>query len=467
MRAKTCPEDSDNPKDWPDRKKWRVTILNSLLMSVSPISSSMVAPAFPSIQRDLRIRTEFETQMVLSIFVLASAVGPLIISPLSELFGRRAVVHITCGLYLVFNLACAFSKNGGQLLAFRFLSGIGGSVPSIGGGILADCWHADERGRSLSFYYIFPLLGPAIGPILGAFLTEYVTWHWMFYVTSMLSFVIQAACFLALPETYGPTILHRRAAHLRSTTGNKEIHTEYEAREKSIGESLLHAIDRPCRLLITRPIVQLIALFIAYVYGLMYLALSTFQSVWVNEYNQRPDIASLNYISLALGFGLATQICAPINDRIYATLKNRNDGVGLPEFRVPLMVPGAILVPIGLFWYGWSVQAKTHWVVPNIGAILLGAGIIISMQCCTSYVIDLYTIHAASAVAATSVLRAIVAFGFPLFAPYVYKSLGYGWSNSVLALFAIIIGWPSPYIFWKYGKRLRANSSSSVRESAS
>jgi MFS family permease len=79
----------------------------------------MVAPAFQNIKSDLAITTEFETQMVLSIFILASAVGPLVISPLSEVFGRRPTVHVTCGVFLVFNLACAFSKNGAQLLAFR------------------------------------------------------------------------------------------------------------------------------------------------------------------------------------------------------------------------------------------------------------------------------------------------------------------------------------------------------------
>jgi hypothetical protein len=96
--------------------------------------------------------------------------------------------------------------------------------------------------------------------------------------------------------------------------------------------------------------------------------------------------------------------------QIYSKLKRRNGGIGLPEYRVPLMIPGAILVPIGFFWYGWSIQAKAHWIMPNIGATLLGSGIIISMQCITSYIIDAYSMYAASAVAATTVLRAIAGF---------------------------------------------------------
>jgi|SRR5579862_1534935 len=112
-------DDPDNPKNWTDGKRWRITILNSLFMFVSPVSSSMVAPAFQAIKSDLVIKSEFQTQMVLSVFILASAVGPLIISPLSEVYGRRPVLHVTCLIYAVFNLSCAFSKTSAQLLIFR------------------------------------------------------------------------------------------------------------------------------------------------------------------------------------------------------------------------------------------------------------------------------------------------------------------------------------------------------------
>jgi MFS family permease len=192
------------------------------------------------------------------------------------------------------------------------LSGIGGSAPSIGGGILADCWRADERGKSLSFYYIFPLIGPACGPIMGGFIIQHTTWHWMFYATSILSAAIQISGVFWLPETYGPTLLWRRAIQIRLATGNTGVYTRYEGSNHRI--VLLQALIRPFKLLGTQPIIQILALFIAYVYGLMYLALSTFTTVWVSIYKERSDIAGLNYISLALGFCLATQICAPIND---------------------------------------------------------------------------------------------------------------------------------------------------------
>lgn len=196
------------------------------------------------------------------------------------------------------------------------MSGIGGSAPAIGGGILADCWRAEERGKSLSFYYVFPLIGPAVGPIVGGFVVQHSNWRWMFHATSIFSATIQAISLQAFPETYGPTILRNKAACLRTASGNSNLRSEYEQQHEGVVFVLKQAFIRPCKLLSTQPIIQVLSIYMACVYGLMYLALSTFPSVWVDIYGERPDIASLNYVSLAIGFSLGTQICAPINDYV-------------------------------------------------------------------------------------------------------------------------------------------------------
>jgi hypothetical protein len=84
---------------------------------------------------------------------------------------------------------------------------------------------------------------------------------------------------------------------------------------------------------------------------------------------------------------------------------------------VPLMFIGSALIPVGLFWYGWSAQARIHWIMPNIGAAIFGAGAIICFQCMQTYIVDSYVRYAASGVAAAVVLRSLAGFGFPLFAP--------------------------------------------------
>lgn len=128
------------------------------------------------------------------------------------------------------------------------------------------------------------------------------------------------------------------------------------------------------------------------------------------------------------------------------------------RFRVPLMIPGAVLVPIGLFIYGWSAQYRTHWIVPNIGAAIFAAGTIVGFQCIQTYIVDSYTRYAASAVGAATVLRSLAGFGFPLFAPYMYAKLDYGWGNSLLAFIGIGLGFPAPFLLWRFGEKLRKRS---------
>lgn len=143
----------------------------------------------------------------------------------------------------------------------------------------------------------------------------------------------------------------------------------------------------------------------------MYLVLATFPSVWEEIYDQSTGIGGLNYLSLGVGFFMGSQIAAPLNDRIYIALKRRNGNVGRPEFRCPLMVPGAILVPVGLFIYGWTARQGVHWIFPNIGAALLSAGMIMGFQCAQTYIVDAYPRFAASAIAAAVVLRSLAGFG--------------------------------------------------------
>lgn len=131
---------------------------------------------------------------------------------------------------------------------------------------------------------------------------------------------------------------------------------------------------------------------------------------------------------------------------------------GKPEYRMPLMIPFSLLVPIGLFLYGWSAHYALHWILPNIGAALFAAGTIAAFQCVQTYLVDAYTRYAASAIGAVTVLRSLCGFGFPLFAPSMYSALGYGWGNSVLGFAAVGVGMPAPVIMWLLGETLRRKS---------
>lgn len=124
----------------------------------------MVAPSIGAISKEFGITKEAEQNLVMSIFVLAYAVGPLFLGPLSEIYGRVVVLQLANLFFLAWNIGCGFATNKQQMLAFRFLSGLGGSAPlAIGGGLLSDAWLPEQRGKAISIYSLAPLLGPAIG----------------------------------------------------------------------------------------------------------------------------------------------------------------------------------------------------------------------------------------------------------------------------------------------------------------
>ncbi|KAK6954822.1 hypothetical protein Daesc_004791 [Daldinia eschscholtzii] len=450
------PDDPENPKNWPFPKKWGVVFIVSMFTFVSPVSSSMVAPSLSAIGAEFGITEGFQQNIVLSVFVLAYAIGPLVWGPLAEIYGRVSVLQYSNLGFLAFTLGCGFSRTKGQIIAFRFLSGLGGSASlAIGGGVLSDLFVAEQRGRAISIYSLAPLLGPAVGPIAGAFITENTTWRWAFWATSIADAVIQGAGLFFLRETYAPLLLNRKRQRLIAETGNSALRTPYDDAKtdsRSLVTILSTAMTRPFRLLATQIIVQCIALYMMYIYGLMYLLLASFPSLFTSPppagYGMSIGIGGLNYISLGLGFFVGAQTSAPLQDRIYAALKRRY-GVGKPEYRVPMIIPGSIFVPFGLFIYGWTAEFKTHWIGPNIGAFVFAVGAIICFQSLQAFVVDSYQRYAASAVGAATVLRSLAGFGFPLFAPSMYNRLGYGWGNSLMAFLGIAIGWPSPILLWK------------------
>jgi hypothetical protein len=191
----------------------------------------------------------------------------------------------------------------------------------------------------------------------------------------------------------------------------------------------------------------------------VYLVLTTIPDIFSNIYHQRTGVAGLHYIALGVGLTGASQLNARNMDRIYAYLtRTRGNGTARPEFRLPSMIPGSIFLPAGILITGWCVEYRTHWIGPDVGLALVGAGMILIFQSITTYVIDAFTLHAASALAAVSVLRSLAGFGFPLFAPAMYNALGYGKGNTIVAAVAIVIGCPAPWLLWFYGERIRKAS---------
>lgn len=168
----------------------------------------MFAPGVPEVMKDYKSNNLELSSFVVSVYLLGYAFGPLILGPLSEMYGRLPIYHSCNVLFVIFTVACAVATNLDSLIVFRFLAGIAGSSPlTIGAGTLSDMIAQEKRGAAMAAWAMGPLLGPVVGPIAGGYLTEAAGWRWTFWVLAiavsllLFCFVLFYYFFFPLPST--------------------------------------------------------------------------------------------------------------------------------------------------------------------------------------------------------------------------------------------------------------------------
>ena len=132
-------------------------------------------------------------------------------------------------------------------------------------------------------------------------------------------------------------------------------------------------------------------------------------------------------------------------------------GRRIPEHRLPMMVYSSPLMAAGLLWYGWSADKNTHWIVPILGTVPVGTGIILVFNPLSTYLLDAYPEYSASAIAASTILRSIFSAFLPLVGPTMYARIGLGWGNSLLAFIALAFGFV-PILLYRHGENWRENA---------
>lgn len=269
----------------------------------------MLAPVEGQISHDLHIKKSHDWLLVNSLILIGVGLAPLLLAPLSEVYGRKPVLVYGTMYFTIWNAACGGSQTLVQILVLRLLSGFGASVAdSIAGGFMSDLWKADERGKAFAVFMAAPLLGPALGPICGAFIAEGTTWRWVFFVTSIACVVVIAAAMVLQRETYEPRIRQlqqRKMANEEKLALSRTVEVSSPTpKQQDAGSTFVNlmreSLQRPLRMLATQTIVQLLAAYMALLYGIMFLFLFMYPRMWKDQYNQSVRIGSFNYISLPL-----------------------------------------------------------------------------------------------------------------------------------------------------------------------
>ncbi|RKU41272.1 hypothetical protein DL546_000018 [Coniochaeta pulveracea] len=447
-------EDEANPYNWPTWRKVLNCGLISALTFITPLGSSIFAPGVPQLMRDFRSSNELLAAFVVSVYVLGFAAGPMLIAPLSEIYGRNPIYHICNFCFIGFLVGCALAPSLDALIVFRFLSGVFGSCPlTNGGGSIADMMVQEKRGAAMAVFSIGPLLGPIIGPVAGGFLAEAKGWRWVFWLLVIVDGFLSVVMFVFARETYAPVLLQRKVDRLRKETGNDLLRSKLDA-GLSPRDYFKRGIVRPFKMLFQSPLCAVFAVYMGITYGYLYLLFTSITVVFQQNYGFGSGTVGLVFIGLGVGSMIGLAYYSITSDR---TLKKMaaKEGQGMkPEYRLKPLPLGAILLPAGFFLYGWTAQYKVHWIVPILGHLIIGVGNLLIFMAINMALVDTFTIYAASALASNTVVRSIFGAVLPLCGLKMYGALGYGWGNSLLGFIAIAMV-PVSFGLLKYGERLR------------
>ncbi|KAG9629191.1 MFS transporter, partial [Aureobasidium melanogenum] len=351
---------------------------------------------------------------------------------------------------------CAGVNNIGSLLVLRFFAGSFGSSPfTNAGGVISDIFSAQERGRAITIFSLAPCLGPAIGPLVGGFLGENEGWRWVQGLLAIFAGILWILGSLIVPETYAPVLLRRRAEALSKRTG-MVYQTKFDAERGPVSakQMVSTVLIRPWILLFTEPIVLLLSIYIAIIYGTLYLLFAAFPIVFQVHRGWSEGVGGLAFLGVAVGMFAAIGFSL-YSQRWYTASAAKNGGFAPPESRLVIGMVGSVALPIGMFWFAWTNGPSVHWISPIMAGAPFGFGLTTVFLSVTNYLIDAYVIYAASVLAANTVLRSLFGAAFPLFTRYMYDRLGIHWASSIPAFLALACV-PLPFFFYKFGARIRA-----------
>ncbi|KAI1799927.1 MFS general substrate transporter [Daldinia bambusicola] len=448
------PEDPKNPMKFAVWKKWGITGLQAIAVLAVTFVSTAYSGGIGEVIREFQVGEEIAILGV-SLFVLGFAVGPLLWAPLSEMYGRQLLFFITYGCLTAFNAGAAGSQNIWTLIILRFFAGTIGSSPlTNSGGVIADMFTAKDRGLATAIFATAPFLGPSIGPIAGGFLGTAGGWRWVEGLMAAYTGLLWFICTFLVPETYAPILLRRRAEKLSELTGKVYV-SKLDAGKpkKTVAQEFKISLSRPWILLFREPIVLLTSLYMAIVYGTLYMMFAAFPIVYQQNRGWSAGVGGLAFLGIAVGMIVAVSYSIWDNTR-YAKTMAAHGGNAPAEARLPPALVGSVLLPVGLFWFAWTCGPNIHWIVSIVASGFFATGLVLVFLSLMNYMIDSYVIYAASVLAANSVLRSIFGAAFPLFTTAMYHNLGIHWASSIPAFLALAC-LPFPFLFYKYGASIR------------
>ena len=179
----------------------RGPILIALMLSTGlvAIDGTIIATAVPSIVKDVGNPEAFP--WLFSVYLLVQAVTVPVYSKLADTIGRKPIILIGIGLFLIGSILCGFAWSMPSLIAFRVVQGLGaGAVAPMAITIAGDIYTVQERAKAQGYLASVWGIASVVGPTLGGVFSQYVSWRWIFFVNVPLSILAAIMIIRALHE---------------------------------------------------------------------------------------------------------------------------------------------------------------------------------------------------------------------------------------------------------------------------
>ncbi|KAG9191578.1 hypothetical protein G6011_10312 [Alternaria panax] len=450
--------DPENPNNWGRWKKIYALFVAIMSVMNSTMTSSLAAGATVPISRHFSQSDEYKLILPTSMYLVGYACGPMLWGPLSESYGRKGTVVISFAVFTVFSIASALAPNFAALVTFRLLVGVGGSCAiSVVGGICADIYHNPKyRGRSMAIFMAATTFGPILGPLVSGYIAV-VSWSWAFWIGAIFA-TATWPLFYFFDETYGPTILKRRAQRLRKETGDDSIIAPLELEKTDMNHIVTVILTRPLRMICFEPLVLFTCLYLSYAYAIFYIFLQSFPIIFQGIYQFNAGETGLAFLPIGVGAVISAGIYLSWDWYLArAQCRNRPWSQNEEMRRLPLACIAGPFFVVSAFWLGWTSREGIHWIVPTLAGILFGMGYLCLFMALLNYLVDAYEIFAASAMAAASLSRSSFGAVLPFAAKPMYRAMGVAWATSLLGFFSLALC-IVPFVFVKWGGTMRERS---------
>ncbi|KAJ5053846.1 uncharacterized protein L3040_000137 [Drepanopeziza brunnea f. sp. 'multigermtubi'] len=468
--------DAENPMDWSRKYKLGIVSLLGLMAFVVSFTCLGVVPVADKIVHDLSGRTDKTSSILLvTVWELGEAAGPLLMAPLSEIYGRYPVFNIANIVFILSVILGALSQSTELFIFSRFLTGFAVASNVLNPAIIGDIYPSEQRGSGMSLVMLAPLIGGTFGPAIGGAMAETLGWRNILWMCAACAILCEIAFFTLLRETYKVKILRRRAAALRISQKDQSLKCAFDAqsgRKELWWPVLRTAVLRPVLVMWDSSVLKIMSFYAGFTFTFYYIMATTLPGMLRDMYGFSDAAAGSAFMFFSVGAMCGILVCNLFLDRIYIALSIRSsskDTADLkdpdsppttnttPEFRLPLMIVAATLFPLVNFLYGWvPASGWPAWaLLLSVG--LFGFVLIVMSAPSSSYIVDAFGMYSASAMTMVLLTRCTMGTLLPLTIPVLTDMLGLRGAFTLLAAVCVVMV-PLPVVVMRYGGVWRQKS---------